>query len=87
MQFQALLFALFVHRKVRMMPEHLLHTHNLHPNFLNAPPVKNMDVTPGQKCVKTEQINPGLLVALHIPNVDGLKTYNFFKAQISDRNI
>ena len=70
-----------------MMPEHLLHTHNLHPNFLNAPPVKNMDVTSGQKCVRTEQINPGLLVALHIPNVDGLKTYNFFKAQISDRNI
>jgi hypothetical protein len=69
------------------MPEHLLHTHNLHPNFLNALPVKNMAATPGQKCARTVQINLGLLVAPHIPNADGLKIYNFFKTQISGRRI
>ena len=53
---------------------HLL-THNPHPNSESALHVTNMDVIPGQKCVRMDQINLGLLVALHILNADGQKTY------------
>ena len=54
---------------------HLL-THNPHPNSASALHVTNMDVIPGQKCVRTDQINLGLLVAQYIQNVDGQKIYN-----------
>ena len=80
-------FSLFAHKKVQTMLEHLLHTHNPPQNLLNALPVKSMDAIPGQKCVRTGQINLGLLVAPHIPNADGRKIYNFFKSQISSRGI
>jgi len=73
MQFQALLCALSAHKKVRMMQERLPLTHNLLQNLVSALHVKNMDEIPGQKCVRTGQINLGLSDALHIPNADGQK--------------
>ena len=70
-----------------MMPEHLLHTHSLPQNFLNAPHVKNMAATPGQKCVRMDQINLGLSDVLHIPNADGQKTYKPPARSLSQVNI
>ena len=56
-----------------MIQKHFLRTHNLPQNLVGALHVKNMDVIPGQKCVKTDQINLGLLAALCIQNVSGQK--------------
>jgi hypothetical protein len=57
-------------------------THNFPPNSVSVLHVKNMDVIPGQKRVRMDQIKRGLLVARHIQNVGGQKVYNSFQAQI-----